>query len=274
MENLWCFQCGRKYGTHVDTCRECGVELVDDEPMSPTEVGDESDPQLAYELHPWSFEARRMLDQICTSEGLDHAWQGASLIVREADEELADRLVEQVERSALPTLDPELEHVVYEMDGWGAAMQAELSRRIGFVGIPHEFDKAGDLVVHDEDEEEVDGIVDVMSSPDFVLDDGDDEGAIELDGLGTNELLTRVFVSCQKLARNPLDNMAIISFIDDAGTIEAIRTPFGLDREAWQPVVERITLLRMMYEGEVADLDDDEARETAGAIRDSLHQMI
>ncbi len=271
-DNQWCFQCGNKYELGTGTCPECAVELVDEEPLSVEDVGTTADPQVAYELHPWSFEARRSIEGMLTSANLVHAWQGASLIVLEQDEEQIDALIEEVERSMLPTLDADLEHVVYEMEGWMADMQSDLSSRLGMRGIPHEFNKEGDLVTHEEDEEEIDAIVDDMTSG--VKDDEIDEDAIELEGLETNELLTRVFVACQKLARNPLDNFAIIAFMDDVDTIERLRTPFGLDRAAWKPIVANVSALREMYEGEVADLDDDEATQTAAAIKTALHQLV
>ena len=82
----WCFQCGIEYADGVSDCVECGVGLVDEAPVEPAEVGLTVDDQLAYELHEWAGESRRILDQLLTSQGIAHAWQGATLVVSEIDE--------------------------------------------------------------------------------------------------------------------------------------------------------------------------------------------
>ena len=79
---MWCFQCGASYEAGVVACVECGVGLVDQPPLAPEDVGDLDDEQIAYEFHDWSFEARRMLDQLLTGRHIPHAWQGAAMIVR------------------------------------------------------------------------------------------------------------------------------------------------------------------------------------------------
>src|SRR5690606_32784497 len=124
---LWCFQCGSHYAPGVEVCIECGVGLVEEPPTPVQDVGDVDEEQLAYEFHDWSFESRRMLDQLLTGRGILHAWQGASMIVRAADEDAVDELVDQVEIATLPTLDAELEHTVYEMEGWTDEQQTVLS---------------------------------------------------------------------------------------------------------------------------------------------------
>src|SRR5204862_5192214 len=75
VSSLWCFQCGAEYEPGVETCVECGVGLVTEAPLAPEDVGTSDEEQLAYELHDWSFESRRMLDQLLTGAGLAHSWQ-------------------------------------------------------------------------------------------------------------------------------------------------------------------------------------------------------
>jgi hypothetical protein len=69
VSSLWCFQCGAEYQEGVETCAECGVGLVPEAPLAPEDVGSSDEEQLAYELHDWSFESRRMLDQLLTVRG-------------------------------------------------------------------------------------------------------------------------------------------------------------------------------------------------------------
>ena len=60
---------------------ECGLALVDEAPVEAAEVGSSDEDQLAYELHEWAGESRRILDQVLTADGIAHAWQGATLVV-------------------------------------------------------------------------------------------------------------------------------------------------------------------------------------------------
>lgn len=271
MDQRWCFQCGAAYVADVSECMECGVGLVDEAPASPDELSREGVDQLAYELHEWSFESRRMVDQLLTARALVHAWQGASLLVLERDEQAVDAIVEEVEQATLPTLDADQEHVVYEMGEWSADNQSRLADALGLAGVPNQFDAAGDLVVHAEDEEEVDRLVDQVTA---AIAAGEPEDAIELDGLGTNELLTRVFVSVDKLRRNPHEPEAVLAFSRDAETLARIKTPFGLDSRTWAEVVGLVRGLAGLYHEDMADFDDAYAADLAAAIRAELVQLV
>ena len=274
MQTMWCFQCGAEYEAGVAACLECGVGLVPEPPVAPEDVGSDDEEQLSYEFHDWAFESRRMLDQLLTGRGIVHAWQGASMIVRSADEDEVDNLVEDVEHATLPTLDPDVEHTVYEMSEWTAAQQTELSNRLGINGIPHEFDASGDLVVHAEDEERIDEILDDIEQAAELGDsvDGADGGPVDLDGLDVNELLSTVFAAADRLRRNARDPQGVLSMLDNAPTLESIRTPFGFDRIEWHGVLDLIRSVRELLDND--DSDDAEIEERAQRLRDVLFRMI
>jgi hypothetical protein len=270
VSSMWCFQCGAEYEVGVAACLECGVGLVAERPIPPEEVGEESDEQLAYELHDWAYESRRMLDQLLTANGIAHAWQGATMIVRADDEDPVDALVEEVEHATLPTLDPEREHTVYEMAGWTAEQQTLLSTRLGLEGIPHEFDVNGDLVVHAEDEDTVDELLDGLERD---LAAGDDAGGtLQLDDLAVNDLLSKAFGAADTLRNDTHDHQAVLSFIDAAGTIEQLAMPYGFEREQWQAVCREVLELRDGLEAD--DADDDELESLAGRVRETLVRLI
>jgi hypothetical protein len=274
-ETLWCFQCGASYEAGVVACVECGVGLVDEPPLAPEEVGDLDDEQIAYEFHDWSFESRRMLDQLLTGRGVSHAWQGASMIVRVADEEIVDQLVDEVEVATLPTLDAEAEHTVYEMEGWTAENQTELSNRLGAAGIAHEFDANGDLVVHADEEARVDEILDDVESwrPSIAGDGTDDEAdLVDMDGLDVNELLSTLFGAADRLRKNARDSQGVLRFLDNAPTLERMRTPFGFEQPAWTTVRQSTRALHDLLDAD--DSDDDDVREHAQQLRDLLFNLI
>ena len=214
MPTLWCFQCGASYDADRETCAECGVGLVDHEPLAPEAVGGDDDAQLAYELHAWAFESRRMLDGLLTSAGIPHAWQGASLVVLEADEEAVDDIVDEVERATLPTLDPTAEKVEYDMEGWTDSQQTRLADTLGDAGIPNEFDADGRLLVHAIDEHRVDEVIDQLTTGGFVVDDDEDADLDELGGGEAGPLLSDVFVAADRLRRDPDDLKARTDLID------------------------------------------------------------
>jgi len=272
---MWCFQCGAAYVAGVAVCVECGVGLVEQPPLDVQDVGDADEEQLAYEFHDWSFESRRMLDQLLTGRGVQHAWQGASMIVRADDEATVDELVDHVEVATLPTLDAELEHTVYEMEGWTAEQQTLLSNRLGMRGIPHEFDANGDLVVHAQDETQVDELLDeieeLTASGELHTDDADDSD-IDLSGLDVNELLSTVFAAADRLRRNARDANGVLGVLDNAPLVEQIPTPFGFDRPDWQTVVGETAALRELLERD--DSEDGDICEHAQRLRDLLFRLI
>ncbi len=273
MTTLWCFQCGAEYDATVAECLECGVGLVSEPPIAPEEVGTEEEEQLAYEFHDWSFESRRMLDQLLTSRSVSHAWQGATMIVRAADESVVDELVEEVEHAALPTLDPELEHVVYEMAGWTAEQQTLLSARLGAQGIPHEFDQQGDLVLHAEDEERIEALLDEIEQG--ALDAGsgdDDEEPVDLDGLDVNEVLSSLFDASDRLRKNARDANGVLKFLDHAPVVARMRMPFGFERSAWGAIVDQVRSLEDLLDDDASD--DTEIEQRAQALRDVLFTLI
>ena len=272
MSSLWCFQCGAKYEAGVETCAECGVGLVDEAPLSPEEVGSSDEEQLAYELHDWSFESRRMLDQLLTGAGLAHSWQGATMIVRVADEDAIDDLVEEVEHATLPTLDPDGEHTVYEMNEWTSEQQSRLSKMLGMAGLPHEFDRNGDLVVNAEDEGPVDAVLDRLEDA-IASGEPDGEDVIHLDDdLQVNDLLSSAFDSADRIKGNTHDHEAILEFLEAEVVIGRLAMPYGFERDHWDRVLSKLAALRVSLEEDAPE--DDEIVANARSVRDELVQII
>jgi hypothetical protein len=272
VSSLWCFQCGAEYELGVETCIECGVGLVTEEPLAPEDVGSSDEEQLAYELHDWSFESRRMLDQLMTGAGIDHAWQGATMIVRASDEEAIDDLVEEVEQATLPTLDPDAEHTVYEMAEWTPEQQTRLSNMLGQTGLPHEFDANGDLVINADDEEAVDEVLDRLEEA-IARGDKDGEDAIQLDDdLQVNDLLSSAFDAADHIKGNTHDHEAVLEYLEAEAVIARLALPYGFERDDWDGVLLVLGALRDSLEAE--DPNDDEIAADARRVRDALVRII
>ncbi len=95
---------------------------------------------------------------------------------------VVDLAVAEAADAGGPALDPEAEKLAYEMDGWAADEQSAFSELLGRLGIPHEFDAEGDLLVLVADEESVESALDAFQA-------GADDRP-ELEGLGANRLLS------------------------------------------------------------------------------------
>ena len=272
VSSLWCFQCGSEYREGVETCVECGVGLVTEAPLSPEEVGSFEEDKLEYELHEWSFESRRMLDQLLTGAGLAHAWQGATMIVRDMDEEAVDALVEEVELATLPTLDPDGEYTVYEMAEWTPEQQSRLANMLGMVGLAHEFDRNGDLVVNVDDEEAVDAVLDRLEDA-IARGEPDEPDVIHLDDdLEVNDLLSNAFDSADRIKGNTHDHEAVLEFLEAEAVIDRLAMPYGFERDDWDGIRLILATLRDSLEAE--DPDDDVIVADARRVRDALVQII
>ena len=112
---VWCFQCGAGYAAEVAACVECGVATVSEPPGDVADVGEADEDQLEYDLHEYSSQSRSMMESLLLGTGVPHAWQGAVLVVREADEDQVDTFVAAVDRAAAPALPDDAPRVGYEL---------------------------------------------------------------------------------------------------------------------------------------------------------------
>ena len=259
----WCFQCGTQYTMGVEDCVECGVALVDEPPTDAADVGSTDEDQLAYELHEWAGESRRILDQLLTGGGIAHAWQGATLVVLAADEQAVDLAVAEADDAGGPALDPDAEKLSYDMGAWAADEQSAFGELLGRLGIPHEFDAEGDLLVLVADEEAVEAALDAFQA-------GADERP-ELEGLEANRLLSDMFVACDRLRRDARDLTGIEQLIQLVPVLVDHRPPFGIDGQLWNALGDRTTQLMAL----LADGDADEAEVTglAGGLTEVLRTL-
>lgn len=194
--SVWCFQCGAEYAEDVAECLECAVPTTSERPAEAVAVGEDSEDQMAYELHEWSGQGRHVLDRLLTAEDVSHAWQGATLIVRELDEEQVDDLVRQAEIATMPTLAGDQPTMVYELDEYTDELRSKIADKIGEAGIAHEFDARGDLVVQEADEEAVDAVfenLDTVDAESYTFGPG-------VDGVNPTKVISDLFLTSGETA--------------------------------------------------------------------------
>ena len=295
MATKFCMQCAGEFIDTVDRCPDCDLDLVDERPSDHLDgAGGRTDAegQVQYELHEWAVESRVMLEQLLESAGVRHAWSGTDLIIGAADEVRVDGLVDQVEVTTLPTLDPDLPKLAYDIDDWSDEQQTLLMHALDEVAIGYEFDLDGALVVLEENEERVEVILDRIEFPDALpiddpvdgtLDvdedetdaDADDDGGGRLDsvdGLEAAEVMSDLFVASDRLQRNARDAEGVLTLVARADVARRLRLPYGFSTAVWSDIVGQATTVKDLLEGD--DADDETIEEHAKVLRDTLRQYV
>ena len=274
----WCLLCGAEYVDGVLECADCLVPLSDRRPLRLEELADENEEQVAYEFDELEPMQRLAIDELFADNGIAHAWDGESLVVREADEAEADRLIDEADRDAF--LDSGAEQVSYDLSDWDDERRAELTEALDSAGIDHAWDEHGELVVLDADENRVDAIVDAIEYPDQLEADEEAElegaeleaeDALAAEGLDPQDVLSELFVASDRLMHDPLDHEGVLSLVDAARMAESLPLPYGFAPAVWNDLLVQVKRLQSSLEGEV---DDDSVIEQATALRASLRNFV
>jgi hypothetical protein len=266
---VWCFQCGAGYAAEVAACVECGVATVPERPADAADVGEAGEDQLEYDLHEYSSQSRTMMESLLLGAGLPHAWQGAVLVVREADEEQVDTFVDAMQRAAAPVLAPDVLRVAYELAGFDDDYVTRLTGALDAAGIAYGFDDEGDLEVAADDEARVDGLFDKLAG------DTGDTDATEfgpgLDGTDAHDVLSRLFVATDRLQRNPRDRKGNRNLARGSDEIRQLALPFGFEARTWRAVLNQVEVLVGVVD---SDATQDEIATAAATTRDVLHNFV
>ena len=265
----WCFQCGAGYAAEVAACVECGVATVPEPPSDVADVGEAGEDQLEYDLHEYSSQSRTMMESLLLGAALPHAWQGAVLVVREADEEQVDTFVEAMQRAAAPALADDELRVAYELSDFDDDYVGRLTGALDAAGIAYGFDEDGDLQVAAADEARVEGLFDKLAESE------EGTGALEfgpgLDGVDAHEVLSRLFVASDRLQRNPRDRKGNRSLARGSDEIVQLALPFGFEARTWRAVLDQVEALVGIID---SDATQAEITGVATATRDVLHNFV
>ena len=123
-----------------------------------------------------------------------------------------------------------------------------------------------DLWVRETDEERVDLVIDDM------LARVEEADFADLDGLEVNDLLSDLFVACDRLRRDPGDPEGLRGAAAGARRIAGVRTPFGFSAPHWRSLRSTAGELQMLVEGD--DTDAEELRNQAHRLGDTLRMLI
>ena len=266
---VWCFQCGAGYAAEVASCVECGVATVSEPPADAADVGEAGEDQLEYDLHEYSSQSRSMMESLLLGTGVPHAWQGAVLVVREADEEQVDTFVGAIDRAAAPALPDDAPRVAYELSDFDDDYVGRLTGALDAAGIAYGFDDEGDLEVAAADEARVDGLFDKMAEGDGA--DEATEFGPGLDGVDAHEVLSRLFAASDRLQRNPRDRKGNRNLARGSEEIRQLALPFGFEARTWRSVLNQVEALADIVH---SDATAEEIETVATATRDVLHNFV
>jgi hypothetical protein len=161
-------------------------------------------------------------------------------------------------------LDDAKEQVGYELFEWDPNELDELDDVLHELGLPHEWVADGyEVVVHVEDEAQVDGLLPTIRFPDELpaeADDGDDTGV---------EVLSDLFVAADRLHGGATGD-AVNGFLDAAERI-GDRPPYGIDDKEWTLVVGQVDELIDLFH---AAGPAEEITEAAYRLRRRLRPLV
>ena len=244
------------------------VDAASDDEDEDEDEDEDDHTELTYEASEWSGQSRALLGSLLTSSGINHLWQGTTLVVERSDEAAVDALIDEVHASATAALDADAAKIVYEVGEWSAAMQTSLADTLAVADIPYEWDERGDLVVYESDEERVEAILDAMPDP-------DDEDRLGDDGLHVQAVLGALWQATKKLAKDPADSGAVVAVAEMAENLEHMAVPFGFEVTTWRLIVERAGALRDLLDAADGDeVDDEELIERSAELRDRLRPLV
>ena len=225
---------------------------------------------LAYELHPWALEDRVMLKQLLTADGVVHSWQGTTLLVHFSLEEKVDDLVDEVEQANSMQIGSEDDLTAFEIGEWPQELRAKLSASLTQARVAYmidETDDGCDLFVRETDEERAELVIDDLLAREEEADFED------LDGLEVNDLLSALFVACDRLRRNPHDPDGVLGVADSVHRLARVRTPFGFSSTDWRNLRNAAqALLRFLEDDDTGD--EDLLIDQACRLRDTLKTII
>jgi hypothetical protein len=291
----WCPSCGGEFIATVTTCPDCGVALSD-EPLTLPLV--DVVPVVSIDLSGWSPETRLafahqiaggwpLFDSGMTAvaiavgtasyhrqlpPSLPHAWDGSTLIVREADAEVVGAWVAATEGTLELALDPAADKLAYDVEDLSDEHLTTLLRTLLTEGIRHELSADGELFVHEEDEAAVEAILDRIDFPDELPAQADDELEDPDDGLVAQEVLSDLFEASDRLANDPRNADAVLGVVEGSERLGALPVPFGFDRTEWQALLAQADGVKALVEA--ARPDQDAVEEAARALRDVLHRLV
>ena len=140
-------------------------------------------------------------------------------------------------------------------------------------------------MVHEDDEERVEGLLDGIEFPDALdadadWEDGEDDDAAAGDGEDeldedrpeSADLLSDLFVAADRLAHRATDAEGVLTVVDAAGVAPRVPLPYGFARPVWEGIVSQAVGLKALLEDNTST--DDQIEDAARDLRDTLRPLV
>lgn len=160
--------------------------------------------------------------------------------------------------------------LVYEMDGWEPGERDALSALLSDEDIPHRWD-GDDLLVPEDSEARVDGLLDRVEFPDALEAVGAD-GDEEVDDEAVYAVMSDLFVAADRLARERVVDVEMAGELATASAAaSSAPPPYGVEPATWKQVQQMAEGILAALE---AEADDDVVSREATALRDVLRRYV
>jgi hypothetical protein len=256
----------------------------DDAPSQPFRDWDPSDPDaviVQYDLSGWTFDQQADLASMLADAEIPHSWDGTDLLVPEEAEAMTDAVIDEVEArlgildepapSSVVTpiaLDADEAKTEYDLAEWDQDQRATLSANLVAGEFPFGWEGVT-LVVHSDDEAEVEALLDAVESGEIGMPAVDSADGERL----PFETLTTFFLAGERLRKNPLHADGLNELTKALDVADPQRPPYGVDSRLWGRTCELAEeLVDALVEGDEPELDD--AKSIAGELHDLLRPFV
>lgn len=161
--------------------------------------------------------------------------------------------------------------LVYEMDGWEPGERDALDQLLVTASIAHRWD-GDDLLVPEEAEEQVDGLMDRVEFPD-ALEAVAAEDEDEVDDEAVYAVMSDLFVAADRLAGEESVDIESAGelVVAAAAATTTTEAPYGVEAASWKQVQQLAEGIVGAIESEA---DDDVVVREAASLRDLLRRMV
>ena len=215
---------------------------------------DPNDPDVVkvhYDLGAWTFDQRADLSEALAEELIPHAWDGEELLVPEAAESAADAMFEQLEKEIGPfpiVLEDDAEATEFGLDEWSDTDRTVLTEALVETEVPFRWEGTTVVVAADA-EHAVDELLDAIEAGELVSADDNANPA-------PDDALSTMFLSADRLAKNPSDPDARKALLELAPLLDPKVPPYGLAHRPWAGAIRGVDAIVDLVRAD-ADAPDD-----------------
>ncbi len=259
----------KQSGAETQQDRAASGEPFDFDPNDPDVV------KVHYDVSGWNFDQRAELSEALAEGELPHVWDGDEVVIPEALEARADALFDQLEQLLGPfaiVLADDAPSTEFGLDEWSEADRTVLTEALIDSEVPHRWEGTT-VVVAEDAEHAVDDLLDAIEAGELLGDGGDASIAPPDDALST------MFLSADRLAKDPMDAGARRSLLELAPLIDAKSAPYGMAPRPWAGAVGVVDAIVALVDadavtGSQGDSDESEIIGAAQELRSLLRPYV